>query len=137
MMTCYVDLSWGSWEIWALIAYDVIAVAGSVLLFMVMQKCEHDPACMRDGKWIKDLRRWGFVQSTLILLGSSLQPWYGISLVLVLLELGYGVIYHVGVNYLALHYRQATPNSDVKLMGVIPQNAVRGAGAMSRSKHRE
>lgn len=137
MMACYVNLSWDSWEIWGLIGYGIIAVSGSVLLLMVMQRCERDLACSKDRRWVKDVRRWGFIQSALILLGSALEPWYGISLVFVLLELGYGLIYHVGVNFLALYFRQMTPNSGVRLMAHGPIAPLRGAGIMSRIRHRD
>jgi uncharacterized membrane protein len=125
-MTCYDNAEPWIRLVW--IASGLIAFFCAILLMGVMQEAEKDRSCRSDSIGIKNMRRWGFIQSTLILLGVILAIWFELPPPLMILGLVSGACYHVGINYLALHYRQRPP--DAKL------HKIQGAGVVSTRDRR-
>jgi len=102
MMVCYNGASWIWWS-WC--AIGAIAFVGSILLLYVMQQCECDESCLRDAPWIRHVRRYGFMQSTLILCGLILAILYQLPPPLMILALIYTAIFQLVINAVAMRLR--------------------------------
>lgn len=115
---------------------DWIDIVGMILVLCVMCEAEYDDACRKAPLWMQWIRRLCFGSIALLLLNAILEDNSQPSL---LLLVWFGIA-KMAINALALFKRRSrTPTDDgtSSLHGIIyPDNALRGAGIMSRNARR-